>query len=212
MARTPPAVCTLALAVARALLLTVSLAAVPAAAASDEEAAPEAPTIYKWVDDNGIAHYTTDYGTIPGNLRRGARRLLPRTSAGSEASSDAARSGSGYAPDRTRVSEANRWADTDRPRDYEDDGWSETWDEGGSAAAAGAAAAQRHDIDTRIAELKANIEADEEILKRFVAAPPPQDPAEVAYDLSFREVAERLPRMMAELRSLEDERAQLDEP
>jgi hypothetical protein len=42
--------------------------------------------------------------------------------------------------------------------------------------------------------------------------PGPKNPAEIAYDQSFREVAERLPKRLAELRGLRDERAQLEQP
>ena len=68
-----------------------------------------------------------------------------------------------------------------------------------------------HDlIDARIATLQEEIAADEDALKGFLAVTTPQDPAEIAYDSSFREVAERLPKRLAELRSLQSERAQLD--
>ena len=39
-------------------------------AASAEEPAPGAPpTIYKWVDANGVAHYTTELGRVPRSVR-----------------------------------------------------------------------------------------------------------------------------------------------
>jgi hypothetical protein len=72
--------------------------------------------------------------------------------------------------------------------------------------------AKLRDLDSRIASLQAEIASDEDALKGFLAAPAPEDPAEIAYDASFREVAERLPRRLAELRSLQGERAQLDQP
>jgi hypothetical protein len=69
---------------------------------------------------------------------------------------------------------------------------------------------QRRDLDARIATLEEEVAADEEALKGFLAVSTPKDPAEIAYDSSFREVAERLPKRLAELRSLQSERAQLD--
>jgi len=70
----------------------------------------------------------------------------------------------------------------------------------------------RRDLDARIAALEAEIVSDENALKGFLAVPGPEDPAEIAYDQSFREVAERLPKRLAELRSLQGERAQLEQP
>jgi hypothetical protein len=47
------------------LLLPVWLLVVGLAAG----ARAEAPVIYKWVDENGVAHYTTDRGRIPSSIR-----------------------------------------------------------------------------------------------------------------------------------------------
>jgi hypothetical protein len=49
-----------------ALLALAVLASAPAGVAEEEAARPR---IYKWVDENGIAHYTTDRSKIPSNLR-----------------------------------------------------------------------------------------------------------------------------------------------
>jgi len=38
------------------------------------EARAEEPTIYKWVDENGVAHYTTDKGRIPSAIRERVER------------------------------------------------------------------------------------------------------------------------------------------
>jgi len=55
-----------------------------AAPAAADEAGQERPRIYKWVDRNGVAHYTTDPDRIPGPLRnriqsleRGERTAAP---------------------------------------------------------------------------------------------------------------------------------------
>lgn len=39
----------------------------------------ETPTIYKWVDQNGVAHYTTDKGRIPSEVRTRVERVAPAT-------------------------------------------------------------------------------------------------------------------------------------
>jgi hypothetical protein len=47
--------------------LALAVLALAATGAAQEE--PARPRIYKWVDENGIAHYTTDRSKIPSNLR-----------------------------------------------------------------------------------------------------------------------------------------------
>lgn len=47
------------------------------AAWAEDEAAAE-PTIYKWVDENGVAHYTTDRDRIPSEIRTRVERVAPR--------------------------------------------------------------------------------------------------------------------------------------
>jgi hypothetical protein len=59
---------------ASAALLGLCFAA-PLQAEDDE---PAAPTIYKWVDENGIAHYTTDRDRIPAQIRERVERSAPR--------------------------------------------------------------------------------------------------------------------------------------
>jgi hypothetical protein len=39
---------------------------------------PAAPTIYKWIDENGVAHYTTDRDRIPAQIRERVERSAPR--------------------------------------------------------------------------------------------------------------------------------------
>ena len=49
-------------------LLVASLCAAPVAA--EAPSGEEAPRIYRWVDANGVAHYTTDEDRMPGSLSR----------------------------------------------------------------------------------------------------------------------------------------------
>ena len=47
---------------------------------SEGEAATDpapAPTIYKWIDEHGVAHYTTDRGQIPREVRNKVGKLGP---------------------------------------------------------------------------------------------------------------------------------------
>lgn len=199
-----------------------------------------APTIYKWVDANGIAHYTTDLARVPRSVRGSVRALgAPSGERETLAARDAAASPAPQAepPPEWDVGDAplpppspppppargrDAWAATDRPFDLPPGAAPEepapAPPELASAEPPSAEPelspqdreAQRRALDARIAALQAEISSDENALKGFLAVPAPDDPAEIAYDQSFREVAERLPKRLAELRSLQDERAQLE--
>jgi chaperonin cofactor prefoldin len=54
-----------------AAALAIPLLCAGASHAAEDE--PGRPTIYKWVDENGIAHYTTDRKRVPKNLRNKIR-------------------------------------------------------------------------------------------------------------------------------------------
>jgi hypothetical protein len=230
-----------------AAALGVSLAA---AGARGEEAAPAPPTIYKWVDANGIAHYTTDLGRVPRSVRGSVRALggtsaspsdgfaardvappdpadaapapvpQPEWDAGTAAAGGASggdQTGASAAAAGSQPGDGDDFAATDRPAELPGG------EDPTAAAPAPAASAEppaqaepaprrAEDLDARIAALEAEIASDEEALKTLLAAPAPADPGVIAYDLSFREVAERLPKRLAELRTLQSERAQLDQP
>jgi hypothetical protein len=56
--------------ISAAAAFALALSFAPAAArAAEETESPTSPTIYKWVDENGISHYTTDRGRIPSEIR-----------------------------------------------------------------------------------------------------------------------------------------------
>jgi hypothetical protein len=200
-------------------------------------AASGPPTIYKWVDANGIAHYATDLSRVPRSVRGSVRALGAAPPSDDLAARDAARTpappaeappewdaGDAPAPPpraTSAVAGADPWAATDRPADLPPDesapAPTQTAAVSGTENAAPELSAQDRanqlrDLDARITALQSEIASDEDALKGFLAAPAPEDPAEIAYDSSFREVAERLPKRLAELRSLQGERAQLDQP
>jgi hypothetical protein len=56
-----------------AAALAIPLLCAGASHAAEDE--PGRPTIYKWVDENGIAHYTTDRKRVPKNLRNKIRNV-----------------------------------------------------------------------------------------------------------------------------------------
>jgi len=246
--------------IALPLYLTVALAAAPSiwipaagAAESDESdgaegeaASDESPTpkIYKWIDENGVAHYTTDRGQIPREVRNKVGKLGPpdsalkRTPVKASAPPTLTRplptTGSlpatGLVPPTRSVrdfDEGEQWAVRDRsferPRD--------AWDAGdpygslpypefeedlafGSAAELEEQRQRLEDIDERIASLQTDIAASEESLKALLVIPVPEGggPLAMADDPTFREVADRLPKLLSDLRALEDERAELQAP
>jgi len=234
-------------------LRTLTLAAVcgiafGAQAAVAEDAPAAAPTIYKWVDTNGIAHYTTELGRVPRSVRGSVRALGGGGTPGDgfaarDASPDApldpaapsAAPGTAPGPEQTDWDQGSAgaaaaaatpaagnagdpFAATDRPAELPgEEGPAAAPPQTASAEPTAAVAAEvdparAGELDARIAALEAEIASDEEALKSFLAAPAPGDPGDIAYDPSFREVAERLPKRLAELRTLESERAQLDQP
>ena len=188
--------------VALALLMTA-----PAVADEVEEEEPARPTIFKWVDTNGIAHYTTDPERIPESLRDGVRRLghpseterLPAVAAGPRRER----------PARSRR-ESDYWAVRDAGRE---DPWVSVGDayapfvEG--AAGATTATTELHDLEDQIASLEGEIARDEEVLKSLISNPANADPLAIADDTEFREVARRLPKLQANLRALREERGEL---
>jgi len=228
---------------APAIWITASEAAEPEE--SEGEAATDpapAPTIYKWIDENGVAHYTTDRDQIPGEVRNRVGKLGPPDSALRRTPVEASAppiptrpipefDDGEQPPLPTRPArvydDGEQWAVRDRsferPRD--------AWDEGDPYASVSSPEfgedevfvneaeleAQRQrlaDIDETIASLQTDIAADEEALKALLVVPVLEGggPLAMADDPTFREVADRLPKLLSELRALEDERAELQAP
>jgi hypothetical protein len=150
-----------------------------ASAAADD--APARTPIYKWVDANGIAHYTTDPDRIPAEVRGLADELREREDA--RAADAPARA--------TQSPAADAWAVRDAAPAPVD--------------AAPPEAAGAPELDGRIAALEEEIARDEERIKAWVSDPA-VDPGTLADDPEFRELAARLPRLQADLRSLREQK------
>jgi len=220
------------------LCLAVAISAVPviwktAARAAESEASSDerpAPTIYKWVDEHGIAHYTTDFERIPEALRDRVGRLGPPDASVRRHRIEA------DAPTRTirpapEAGAREEWVVRDRTLERPTDVWDEgdpyaeivgaemvSQDPGqdafASVAEEEARRQQLEELGERIASLRTDIAASEEALKVLVAIPVPEGggPLAMADDPAFREIAGRLPDLLADLRALEDEREQLEAP
>lgn len=184
--------------VAVGLVLIASAFAVAATAQDAPEDAP--PRIYRWIDENGIAHYTTERDRIPAALRNrvgGLGRDTPaRPSLGG--SSDA-------------------WVARDRALDADPEGW---YEEGDTpyvdpefqAEQVEEQAIARFDLDLRIAELEMVIQEDEDALKTIVSDPNSGGPLASRENTEFRIIAMRLPKQLQELGALRNERVALEAP
>jgi hypothetical protein len=177
-------------------LLAPALALALGGPASAADEAPARPPIYKWVDANGIAHYTTDPERIPAELRglvRERREDAPLPAAGApESATDAwAVRDAAPAPVETAPPEAAGAPGSDARRVH--------------------ATADPRELDGRIAALEEEIARDEERIKAWVSDPA-VDPVTLADDPGFRELAARLPRLQADLRSLREQKQGGREP
>jgi hypothetical protein len=193
-----------------------------------EEADNEAPgpTIYKWIDEHGVAHYTTDRRQIPRELRNRVGKLGPPNAALRRTPVEAS------APPTTDrpvsdFDDGERWAVRDRSFQGPQDAWDEgdpygslpVPESGGDDVFVSENELEERrqrleDIDAEIALLQTDIAASEEALKALLVVPIPEGggPLAMADDPTFREVANRLPKLLSDLRALEDERAQLQAP
>lgn len=168
------------------------LLTIPALVAAGAFAA--SPTIYKWVDENGIAHYTSDPDRIPSNLRdrvRALRQAEPPEAPASDV--------------RAPETDSYLWAVQDaNPVSGE---------EVGDARVPNAAEAARlADLDARIAALQSEVDQDEETLKDLISTAPAEAGVEaLADDPGFREIARRFPKKQADLDALRQQRARLDD-
>lgn len=185
--------------------------------AADEE--PAAPRIYRWIDENGVAHYTTDRSRIPEMLRDRIDRDPAPRSAGPDGEASVAKDAA-PAPSPGAV---DSWAVRDRgdepepqpapPPDVWSEGSEEEQTEPAPEPAAPEQVAARSDrlaeLSQQIASLEAQVEADEEALKDYISDAGAGGPLARAGDPEFRAIAQRLPRRLAELRALREERASL---
>jgi hypothetical protein len=156
--------------------LALGVLALGAAALAEESGTP--PHIYRWIDENGIAHYTTSLERVPEELR-GAPLRHEEASAQAPVSVDT-------------------WVQRERVPDPPQP----------DAGASNAGASDRLTaVNARIAELEQAIETDEALLKGDLT-----DANAPASNDALKEVAERMPDRIAELKKLQAERDALATP
>jgi hypothetical protein len=161
--------------------LALGLLALGAAALAEESSAP--PPIYRWIDENGIAHYTTSLERVPEELRG---QPLRREDAAAQApvSVDAW-------VQRERVPEPPT-PDANAP----------------DSGAPNAGASDRlTELNARIAEIEQSIAADEALLTGDLT-----DASAPASNETLKQIAERMPDRLAELKKLQAERDALATP
>jgi hypothetical protein len=191
----------------RLLLLGIALLAFAGPALAEEEASPR---IYRWVDENGIAHYTTDPDRIPASLRR--RYGLPAEplrSAPLDAHAPASAQPAPAAPEAWAGQEKGDAPPAPTPAERTagaEEGMGEPSASATADVAAGPAADRLSQIELRIAELSASIAADEDALSAWIGDPTAGDPIELGAKPEFREIAQRLPIRIQELEALQRER------
>ena len=179
--------------IALALLAAAPLAlALPSPAATDAEK----PRIYRWIDADGIVHYTTDLERVPTSLRGRLSAPPPQAPGVSPAPATAT----------VRPQGPDLWLERDR---LPDAGEAEVIGEDGFGIDDAGREARIEEIDARIETLRETIAADEEVLKLRVVGPD-ADPMAATPDEEMRTVAARLPGLLKELRTLRDERATLE--
>lgn len=121
--------------------------------------------VYKWVDENGVTHYTLERQEIPPQLRQRLRPIAP-----------GALPPPGPPDPTTRLS---------------------------SVPSTQQASAPRIDHSAEILSLEEQIAADRETLKDLISQQ--RDTGEFAQDPKVQEIAERLPRLQAQLAELRRE-------
>lgn len=213
-----------------ALLLLGLLLAAPGDAA-------DSPRIYKWIDSNGIAHYTTDPARVPKALRRRIEAIdraapsvtveTPPPAVADETSPPAvAEETPAPTPDAAPEAAPERPAvAVPTPASTPSEAWA-TRDalprlrRGSSVLAEGEAtpaqrealAAERAALETRIAEVEAAIRSEENALKDLITDPELDKETPLFDRPEFLEVSRRLPELQAQLEELRGQREQLGTP
>lgn len=205
-----------------ALLLLALFSAPAATRAAEEGEAPAPPRIYRWVDANGVAHYTTDEERIPPSLRR--RFGLPTQPLERKPVDARAPGAETPAPPPAEPSAGvDAWASQERgaapapapagaaPAAPPADEWADGEAALPAVSANAASSADRlAQVELRIAELSAAIAADEDALSAWIGDPQGGDAVELGQKPEFREIASRLPKRIQELEALRRERDALE--
>lgn len=197
-------------------ILAAAFVALPSAATS-----ADGPVVYKWVDADGIPHFTTHLDRVPSAVRDKVR----------EAASAAAAQNATPAPPEERTTPdvaasppapAERAAPPTEPRESEPPSQPAAPETPLGAPAppaasdareiAAAAPAGPSSLEQRIAVLEQEIQRDQSTLENFLSEEPQAGAPLLPDRPEFREIAHRLPKLQAELARLKEERAHQGTP
>ena len=172
-------------------------------AQADSASPPAPPVIYKWIDEEGIAHYTADPKRVPENVRARIDAAAPSEGVDSGPSSAAP------------FDRSDHWAalDAEPHGDGAPGVASAPADPGAEFGveeprASPALRSQISALDEQIASLEAEIARDEQAIQDLLAEE--GDGAELRARPEFRDVAARLPQLQAQRRGLYERRARLE--
>lgn len=158
----------------------------------------ERPRIYKWVDSQGIAHYTTDPERIPAALRKRIEQATPEGAAETS-------------PPAGTASDANGWALRDAPPRIPSAPLRMEGETGPlTPEQIEVRAAHQEDLDEQISALQAEIARDEDVLKGLISNPDLDAETPLFNRPEFLEISQRLPQLQAQLEALRAQRSRLE--
>jgi len=187
--------------VALRLLLAAALGAAPSLVRADT---------WRWVDEGGVTHYATDRSEIPSRYRDAAQ-VIQTPNRGISNPSGARPPEPPARPPEPKPAQAEPAAPVEAAPPAPESRPAPPPESQSAAPPAQPASevtpAARPSDDPRadeIAQLEGQIERDREALRQLISTPR-WDSAELASDPRVREIAERLPRLQAELAALRTE-------
>ena len=153
--------------------------------------------VYRWVDELGVTHYTTDPATIPRRHRNSAHEIIARPTRRSGPRITTAPAKAAAPPESSPAATSPEPAARATPPGPS-----------GPPVFPGPpltpALSPGDPRASELADLEARIATDRETLRQLISTKR-WDSAELASDPGVREIAERLPRLQAELEALRAE-------
>lgn len=188
------------------LLLRLGLLACGLAGASGARA--DAALIYRWTDEQGIAHYTAHLDRVPRAVRGSVQAVSATPATTNADDSWAATDARGPAP-RTfdegplgsgaRAASGTTGAAAEARRTAS-----------AEPAPSGASARDVSALDERIAALQREVDRDQDAIRVLLSETPAAGATALHERPEMREIAQRLPRLQADLRALREQRGRID--
>ena len=192
-------------------ILAAAFVALPSAATS-----ADGPVVYKWVDADGIPHFTTHLDRVPSSVRDKVRDAAsapagaPTAAPAEHATPDVA--AAPPAPSAP-VAPTGEFRESERPsQDASPEAPLGAPAPSGAREVAEAAPAGPGSLDARIAALQQEIDRDQSALENFLSEQPKEGAPLLPDRPEFRQIAHRLPKLQAELARLKEERAHQGAP